>query len=180
MGEELEPSGEAADERHRKDRADRREEIKLRLEYAKSAVALAGLAGIAVAVLQWQMSNVAARDNASTARQTAYARIAKEWRDHVRLLIDKPELRPYFADGKSLEADDANRNVVIAMADHRLEVMDSILTYAGIAGASSEIGGWIRTFQHAFRSSPALCRRAVEVQRNYGDELQRVMQICGR
>lgn len=175
MGE-AELSAQAAE-----DRAERREEIKLRLEYAKSAVAVVGLAGVILGVLQWQISNITARENSVSARQTDYARIAGEWRDHVRLLIDKPELRPYFADGKALVPDDSNRNVVLALADHRLEVMDSILTYVGIAGAMGTIDGWIGTFQHVFRSSPMFCQRAGEVLRNYGAELQRIVsQSCAR
>lgn len=182
------PTAATADEQREKDRADRREEIKLRLEYAKSAVSVAGLIGIGIAVLQWHSSNITARDNAITARQdaitaqqTAYARIATEWRDHVRLLTDKPDLRPYFADSRALDINDPNRNLVLAMADHRLEVMDSILMYASIAGATGQIGGWIQTFQHAFRNSPALCQRGAEVQQNYGDKLREVRsESCSR
>lgn len=151
----------AADADTQGGRAERREEIKLRLEYAKLLTSLFGLGAIAFGVLQWQASNIAAR-------QTGYQRMTGEWREHLSTFVEKPELRPYFTDRKELTATDPNRNVVLAVADIRLDVMDGVLTYAEMQGVAGDIGGWRRTFVGAFSGSSVLCSRLQETRANFG------------
>jgi hypothetical protein len=74
--------------------AERREEIKLRLEYLKAAISLGVIGTVLFAGLQWRMANQAAL-------QTNYQRIAFEWRNHLATFVEKPVLRPYFEDGKN-------------------------------------------------------------------------------
>jgi hypothetical protein len=140
-------------------RAERREEIKLRLEYLKVAISLAVIGTLLFAGLQWRTAN-------QVALQTNYQRIASEWRTHLGTFVEKPLLRPYFEDRKEIGGDD--KEAILAVADVRLDVMDGILTYASLAGASDEIGGWKNTFSAAFRNSPVLCARLQETRGNYG------------
>jgi len=142
-------------------RAERREEIKLILEYAKVAISLGLLGTILFAALEWQRANRASL-------QTNYLQVASAWRTHLTTFLDRPSLRPYFEAGKQLNDDDPNREIVLAVADVRLEVMDDILDYASWAGVSNQIGDWKRTFTAAFRSSPILCQRLAETRTAYG------------
>jgi hypothetical protein len=149
-------------------RAERREEIKLILEYFKVVASLGVVGTIVFAALQWQQGNKAADRANETAIQAVYQRMTNEWRDHLQTFIKSPELRPYFEGGKELGADDKNREIVLAVADVRLDVMDAILTYAALHGYEKEIGGWRKTFASAFSASPVLCSRIRETEANYG------------
>src|SRR6266702_523683 len=103
-------------------KAERREEIKLKLEYAKLAISVVGVGALFFAALQWFAAN-------QVAQETVYQRMASTWTDHLRILVEKPELRPYFQENKELVADDHERQEVLAYADLRLDVMDAILSY---------------------------------------------------
>lgn len=59
------------------DRSERREEIKLKLEYVKLAISIAGAILIVLAVLQWRAAN-------TSALQAVYQRITAEWIDHLK------------------------------------------------------------------------------------------------
>jgi hypothetical protein len=142
-------------------RAERREEIKLILEYVKLAISLAVLGAILFALLEWQQSNRASL-------HSNYLQVASAWRSHLLTFLERPSLRPYFESGKQLNDDDPNRESVLAIADVRLEVMDDIMDFASLAGVIDQIGDWKRTFAAAFRSSPVLCQRLAETRTNYG------------
>lgn len=142
-------------------RGERREEIKLILEYVKVVFSLVGVATIIFAGLQWRAAN-------HVADQATYQRMATEWRDHLKTFVEKPDLRPYFESKKQLNSDDQNAQAVLALADVRLDVADAVLTYAAQRGFYAQIGGWERTFASAFRTSPVLCSRLSETSANYG------------
>ena len=144
------------------ERGDRREEIKLFLEYIKLVLSALTIGTVIFAALQWRSSNFAAAES-------VYERLASDWRENLRVFLDKPELRPYFEEGKKLEVDDPNRNIVLAFADLRLDVMDAVLTYPLIKGISTDgMAGWRNTFWNAFSSSPALCQRLRDTGEDYG------------
>lgn len=143
------------------DRAERREEIRLVLEYVKLAISVLGIGTLLFAGLQWMAAN-------KVANETVYQRIASAWTDHLRTILEKPDLRPYLEEGKELSADDPKREAVLALVDLRLDVMDAILTYAAPRWSEGTITGWRNTFASAFRASPALCVRLHENQWNYG------------
>jgi hypothetical protein len=153
------------------DRAERREEIKLKLEYAKMIVSVAGIVTILFAGLQWAASN-------RTNTEAVYQRMASAWTDHLKTFIDKPALRPYFEGGKALGLGDGNEDIVFAIADVRLDVADAILTYAALHGYSDQIGGWKRTFADAFRTSPVMCSRIQQVRKNFGLVVPIAIEAC--
>ena len=132
------------------DRSERREEIKLRLEYVKLATSIAGVILIVVAVLQWKAAN-------TNAMQAVYQHMTAEWIDHLKMMVEKPALRPYFEDSMPLPPDGDLRQQILAMAAVRLDAMDAILTFAGVQGQADEIGGWRNTFLAAFQRSVVLC-----------------------
>jgi hypothetical protein len=141
-------------------RAERREEIKLTLEYLKLAISLGVIGILLFAGLQWRLANQAAV-------QTNYQRLVSDWRNHLLIFVEKPFLRPYFEGRKKLTDDDPNREAVLALVDVRLDVIDGILTYAALRGESDVVAGWKDTFTAAFRTSPALCARLQETRGNY-------------
>jgi hypothetical protein len=164
----------------RDSRAERREEIKLRLEYLKVAISLGVIGTILFAGLQWQIANQAAARANQIANEAVYQRMTNEWRDHLKTFVDKEKaaLRPYFEEKKQLASDDPNRQVVLALADVRLDVMDAILTYATMRGYGEGIKGWKITFANAFRTSPAVCSRLIETQSNYGLVVPIAREAC--
>ena len=166
-------------------RAERREEIKLVLEYVKVVTSLGVVGTLLFAALQWRQANETAEraNQAAIAANKAallsvYQRIANEWRDHLQTFIRSPGLRPYFEEKKELSADDSNREAVLAIADLRLNVMDDLLTYASIHGIEKVGEGWRNTFLSAFRTSPVLCGRIRETQANYGLIVPISRQAC--
>jgi hypothetical protein len=151
-------------------RPERREEIKLTLEYLKAVISLGVIGTVLFAGLQWRMANQAAH-------QTNYQRIVSEWRNHLATFVDKPLLRPYFESGKKLTDDDPNKQAVLALVDVRLDVIDGILTYAALGGESDVVAGWKNTFTAAFRTSPALCARLRETRGSYVTSIPLVVPL---
>ena len=143
------------------ERSERREEIKLNLEYLKLPTSAVGLFLIVLAVLQWKAANI-------NAMQAVYQHMTKEWSDHLKMFVAKPALRPYFADSAPLPSDDNLRQEVLAMAAVRLDAMDAVLTFAGIQGQSENIAGWRNTFSSAFRHSVVLCDLVRATEAEYG------------
>ncbi len=156
------------------DRNERREEIKLRLEYVKLAISLAGMATLIFAGLQWIGSN-------RIATQAVYQQMATEWREHLRTFVDRPDIRPYFENSAEITQEDPKYQVVLAVADVRLDVMDAVLTYPGLLGhQQNSIQGWRNTFANAFRTSQVLCTRLREAEDNYGLIVPIAEQACRR
>jgi hypothetical protein len=161
------------------DRSERREEIKLMLEYGRVGISLIGLGALVFAGLQWMGSNRVALLSNRVAILNGYERMAVEWRDHLRLFVEQPDLRPYFEEGAQLAPDDSKRNLVLAIADLRLDVMDAVLTYPALLDVADDIEGWRNTFRNAFRTSPVLCARLRETESNYGFIVPIAAQACG-
>jgi hypothetical protein len=155
------------------DRTERREEIRIKLEYVKMLLSFIGFSGIILASLQWMIGNQVASHN-------IYQSMTTEWRDHLKVFVEKPQLRPYFEEAKPLESSDQFRSAVLAVADVRLDVMDAILTYADFRFSQAYIGGWRNTFSYAFRTSPTLCERFFETSENYGFIIPIAREACDR
>jgi len=145
----------------RPDRSERREEIKLQLEYVKLGLSAIGLVLIVLAVLQWKAANI-------NATQAVYQQMTQQWSDHLKMFVEKPTLRPYFEDAVPLPPAGDIRQQVLAMASVRLDKMDAILTFAEIQGKSKEIEGWRNTFRAAFRHSIVLCDLIRATKPEYG------------
>ncbi|EPE98634.1 hypothetical protein [Rhizobium grahamii] len=133
-----------------RERAERREEIKLRLEYLKTAISLLATCSILFAALQWFEAN-------RLADHTVYQKMTSDWQAQLQTFVAKPDLRPYFFEGKTMKDDDPNRNLILAVAESRLDVMDAILSFAARRWSHKTYEGWRNTFMVAFGSSPVLC-----------------------
>ncbi|UPK06064.1 hypothetical protein [Bradyrhizobium sp. 170] len=145
------------------DRSERREEIKLILEYLKILFSVVGLVTVYFALLQWNAAT-------KSANIAVYQRMTGEWREHLKILIEKPGIRPYFESSKELLPDDENRELVLAFADIRLDVADGLLSYARFQKLEG-IDGWENTVANAFRTSPVLCRRLDEARSSFANAL---------
>lgn len=161
------------------DRAERREEMKLVIEYLKLGASFAVLLSVLFAGLQWLNANEAARKANLVANLALYQRMTTEWQDHLKTFVQYPQLRPYFEDKKAFEADDKQRQQVLALADVRLDVMDAVLTYAAMSGQGDAIVGWKNAFSSAFRNSTILCARLKEAEASYANaEILRIAASC--
>ena len=108
------------------ERAERREEIKLVLEYIKLATSFAVFFVVVFAGLQWRVTNQAAASANLVASLTLYQRMTNEWRDHLKAFVEKPYLRPYFEEKKEFTPDDEHkqqdgRGAVRLLARHQVE-----------------------------------------------------------
>jgi hypothetical protein len=149
------------------ERAERREELKLIIEYIKLGASFAVVLTVFFAGLQWSNANEAAKRANLVANLALYQRMTNEWRDHLKTFVEHPHLRPYFEEMKEFETDDKHRQSVLALADVRLDVMDAVLTYAAMSGQSNAITGWKNAFASAFRNSTILCARLNETKSSY-------------
>jgi hypothetical protein len=137
---------------------------KLALEYLKLFVSLGLVGTVIFAGLQW-------RDANKVADQAVYQRVASEWKEHLTLFLEKPHLRPYFVEKKALIEDDPLRNAVLAAADLRLHVLDTIQTYYGTHWNDSEpFPQWVATVRESFRKAPVLCAKFFAARKNAWDE----------
>jgi hypothetical protein len=147
---------------------DQREEIKLKLAFANFIVSLGIIASVIFAGLQWQENSKVAQENSKIATAAAYQRIVDLWHDHIKVFIEKPQLRPYFEESVKMDENSENAEAILAMADVRLDTMDAVLTFGELWSAQSTIEGWRNTFGNAFRTSPVLCQRLAKTKSNYG------------
>ena len=164
------------------DRAERREEIKLRLEYAKLGISVIGILALVFGIFQWM-------GEWYYQYYVDYERMATEWRNHTRTLVDNPGWRPYFEGNMELTVDDPNREAVLAVADIRLDVMEAMLMRLEILRGSLGTRGkpirdwpmrdWKNTFASAFRTSPALCARLHDTAANYLLIVPLGQRVCG-
>lgn len=151
------------------ERTERREEIKLRLEYAKLATSLLGIVVIWIALQQWEASQRQEREAQRLEDQKAYNLIATNWNEHLRMFVERPFLRPYFFQGEPIDPNHNNYNAVSAIAEVRIDLMDSILTHAAARRWSDrEVAGWHETFRDAFRASPIMCAHYKETVSHFG------------
>jgi hypothetical protein len=128
------------------------------------------IGGLIFAGLQWQDAN-------GIADQAVYQRMAADWKEHLQTFVDKPGMRPYFEEKKELGSDEQIKQSVLAVADVRLHVMDSLLAYSDSRWAGKAYPGktgWNETFARAFRASPALCFRMNETKAEWDDELVKI------
>ncbi len=141
---------------------EKREDAKFWIEVAKLGLQIISLVAIAIAFFTY-------KEALNKSDQDTYRFIAVNWNDHLATFIDKPQLRPYFFEGKELPDNLDERMQIEAVADVRLDKMDAILTYFQQRGGSSEdIKGWTSTFEEAFRRGPVLCSEIADVEDNYG------------
>src|SRR5436305_10646454 len=107
--------------------------------------------GLIFTGLQWYNAN-------QIADQSVYQRMVVDWSDHLKTFIDKPDVWPYFEEGRPLTPDDPNKNLVLALAEIRLQAMDAALTNIRLRWRRGFMQ-WKTTFERAFRQSPSLCFR---------------------
>ena len=140
------------------ERTERREEIKLVLEYFKLATSFATVFVVLLAGLQWRLANEAADSANRVATLALFQRMTNDWRDHLKVFVEKPYLRPYFEENKEFAPDDEHKQQVLALADVRLDVMDAVLTYAAISGYVDTITGWEKCVCAWLQDQPYLVR----------------------
>ncbi|WP_298958582.1 hypothetical protein [uncultured Methylobacterium sp.] len=146
------------------DRAEFREERKLKLDYWKTIISLGGLGVLIVAVYQWHHTRMIYRDDVDN-------KMVAIWMDNVKMLAERPAISAHFvasqpAVGPALVDDDKPDSSVLAFADLRLEVMDYILNSGDIWDDADNLT-WKATFLNAFRQSKILCRRFSDLHNNF-------------
>lgn len=130
---------------------DKIERTRLRLQIVQTSAALISMVAIVIAYYQFQ-------EGQRREEQSVYRTISTDWNEHLRLFVDKPQFRPYFFEAKPVASDDPNAEAVYAIADVRLDLMDSILANMDARDWSEEeTAGWRSTFRDAFAMSPVLC-----------------------
>ena len=108
------------------------------------------------------------RVNEETAWIAAYQQIESLSIELDKIMVEHPDLLPYFLNGKENDPKGANYNRIIAVADARIDAIDAMLTYAAVKHAEDSIVGWKKTFIHYFQRSPAMCERLTANEQDYG------------
>lgn len=118
--------------------------------------------GLIVAAAQFNDARIAADAQ-------AYAQISQGWHNHLELLMEQPDLRPYIYGGKPPPAEGTSiRARLDAYCDLRLDAMDRVLVSAKLAEwETSDLAAWHATFARAFAESPALCSSLKSVSEDY-------------
>ena len=155
------------------DRAEFREERKLKLDYWKTVFSLGSVLAIGFATYQWYESNQKYRNDLD-------GRMTTLWREHIKFLIDKPDIGQYFIAKAEMPADSPVKASVLNTADLRLEIIDEILNNSD-EWRQEEIMTWKTTFVRAFRNSSILCSRYIETKSNF-DNIENDLstkRLCG-
>jgi hypothetical protein len=124
--------------------------------------ALGGLLGLVVSLglLTWQTRAVASQTKISNALAgtTALAESAAALREIITLFIDRPDLRPYFYDGKALPRREAQRNRVLSVAEIFADTLEDGLVVTRLVPAAESQDDWIGYCRDMLGSSPALAK----------------------
>ena len=127
------------------------ERTRLWLQMVQTSAALISMVAIVIAYYQFE-------EGQRREEQSVYRTISTDWNEHLRLFVDKPQFRRYFFEAVPVPPDDPNAEAVYALADVRLDLMDSILANMDARDWSEEeTAGWRSTFRDAFAMSPVLC-----------------------
>ena len=141
---------------------ERMERSRLRLQIVQTIAALVSMTAIVIAYVQFQESE-------RREEQSVYRTISADWNEHLRLFVEKPDLRPYFFDGAVVAPGDPNADAVFALAAVRIDLMDSILAHMNARGwSNAETAGWRAEFKDAFGSSPAMCVQIARTSAHFG------------
>jgi len=152
------------------DRAEFREEKKLKLDYWKTVISLGSVVAIGLAVYQWHNSNRMYKNDLDS-KMTAL------WREHNKALFDKPLVGQYLIRNGEIP-DSATEAAVLTAADLRLEIIDEILNNSD--EWPKDVLTWKSTFMRAFKNSKLLCKRYLETKSNFDnieDDLS-TEQLC--
>ena len=127
------------------------ERTRLRLQIVQTSAALISMVAIVIAYYQFE-------EGQRREEQSVYQTISTDWNQHLRLFVDKPQFRPYFFEARPVGPGDPNSEAVYAVAEVRLDLMDSMLANMDARNWSEdETAGWRSTFRDAFATSPVLC-----------------------
>ena len=133
------------------DAAYRIEKKRLWLQIVQTSAALISMVAIVIAYYQFE-------EGQRREEQSVYRTISTDWNEHLRLFVDKPQFRPYFFEAKPVAPGDPNTETIYAIAEVRLDLMDSMLANMDARDWSEdETAGWRSTFRDAFAMSPVLC-----------------------
>jgi hypothetical protein len=146
---------------HKLSSTEKMERARLRLQVVQTCASLISMTAIVIAYYQFQ-------EGERREEQSVYRTISTDWNEHLRFFVDKPEFRPYFFEAKPVVAGDPNADAVYAVADVRIDLMDSILAHMNARGWSEEeTEGWRSTFRDAFSSSPVLCAEIAKTSAHF-------------
>jgi hypothetical protein len=137
------------------------ERTRLRLQIVQTSAALISMVAIVIAYYQFE-------EGQRREEQSVYQTISTDWNEHLRLFVDKPQFRPYFFEAKPVAPADPNAEAVYAVAEVRLDLMDSMLANMDARNWSEEeTAGWRATFRDAFAMSPVLCEVISKTSAHY-------------
>jgi hypothetical protein len=104
---------------------------------------------------------------------SAYQSIAANTLELDKILIEKPELRPYFYSGVDINENDKNYELVMAIAEFQLDFFDATLTQFEVMPSDTQLDkeAWNKYFSDSFAKSPGLCKRINSNRDWYRDNL---------
>lgn len=143
-----------------------------RFKPLEGLVTLAGVVGfifgiVGLFLVLYQIQEVRAQLD-----DEAYGHLYDWLRTIDEKMIDHPEYRAYFNDGKTFGSAAIPPNVV-AFAEFKLDFIDYFFTQAADLDRDNiEYGTWAKYFEDSFRSSPILCRVLKDEQDEYGYEIR--------
>jgi len=109
----------------------------------------------------------------------AYQQIISNSIEFDKVLVEHPELRPYFKDSKHIAKDDPSYNRAALIAELQLDVIDSIIAFPLGFAQATEKHTWANTFQRSFRESPIMCEFLQERREQYHDDtIQVAKTVC--
>jgi hypothetical protein len=127
------------------------EKTRLWLQIVQTSAGMISMVAIVIAYYQFE-------EGQRREEQSVYQTISTDWNGHLRLFVDKPQFRPYFFEAKAVAPGDPNAETIYAIAEVRLDLMDSMLANMEARDWSEdETAGWRSTFRDAFAMSPVLC-----------------------
>ena len=108
-------------------------------------------------------------------RLTAHGQLITSSLEYDKALVNNPELRPYFRDGKRISQSDANLyNKAAAVADLLLDITDGNIEYTLTTSKPPDLSAWLATFVQSFKNSPILCDVYRAHKQDYSEQLKEI------
>ena len=120
-----------------------------------AGVVINGLAfvGVIVSLLLLRAQGQAAREATLV---VAYQNMTAQMAEMQRFFVEHLDLRAYFYDGKTLPADEHDRDRVLAVAEMYVNMMDAVLTQLPALDRPGTVADWEGYFRGIYETSPAI------------------------
>jgi len=130
---------------------------------------------IAIAIAALIFTGVQTFNSTKATNAQIWQGLTQESLEIAKIMVDHPEIRPYFYEGINIDRNNQDYNRVMAVAEMYLDLLESFHDdYVRGIGGMEEDGDdwsyWQAYFRDMFRTSPVITKMSIEKQNWYSTD----------